>query len=165
MTQAVRLQTPAALAADIQDLKNYVEQLQKNAIHNNVILTEVQNALKDLQLRNRETQGFIYVASPFSHSDPEVRHKRYLRAMWYTMSLLKNRQWAYSPIVHCYEMARLHDLATDAIFWMDYNFALLSQARELHVLCLDGWKDSVGVKGEVAFWRHGKGTSVKFVEP
>jgi hypothetical protein len=36
---------------------------------------------------------------------------------------------------------------------MAYNFAMLSSAKELHVLALDGWNESLGVTAEINFWR------------
>lgn len=149
----------------VKELEGYVKQLQQGLIKANFDLAAHQKAIQNLLDIHNHTSGYIYIASPYTHKESEVVHDRYMRVMYYTMKLLQNRQWCYSPIVHSHEMARLHSLPTDAIFWMDYNYAMLSQARELHVLCLPGWKESVGVKSEVAFWRHAKGSHPMFVEP
>lgn len=163
MNEVVELKLPLS-KADLEQMRDCIAQLQRNMINNNMKLAEIDSKVEELQAKHHHVSGFIYVASPYSHPDAEIRHRRYLRVMWYVMNLLKNRQWCYSPIVHCHEMARIHALPVDAIFWMDYNYALLSSARELHVLCLEGWQESVGVKGEVAFWRHGKNSPVRFIE-
>lgn len=96
---------------------------------------------------------FIYIASPYSDPDEKVRETRYLQASHYLSFLLSRRQWAYSPIVHCHNMAKVFRLPTDAAFWAEYNFAMLEAAREMHVLQLKGWERSVGVSHEIAFCR------------
>ena len=100
--------------------------------------------------------GFIYVACPYTESsDGKSKAKsrdmigRYEAVEKYTASLLKSREAAYSPIVHCHALAIKHDLPKDAEFWMWYNDSMLLQADELFVLGLDGWKDSVGVTHEI----------------
>jgi hypothetical protein len=82
-----------------------------------------------------------------------VRNVRYAQAGYYLVRLLRDRRWAYSPIVHCHEIARSHKLPTDAAFWAEYNFQMLEAAAELHVLQLEGWDRSIGVSHEMAFCR------------
>jgi hypothetical protein len=98
--------------------------------------------------------SFIYIASPYSDPDEKVRHARYTKAGYYLVRLLRERRWAYSPIVHCHEIARMHRLPTDAAFWAEYNFQMLEVAAELHVLQIEGWERSVGVAHEVAYARN-----------
>lgn len=91
----------------------------------------------------------IYLASPYSSPDPFVRELRYLRAMEALTKMLRNWQWAYSPIVHCHELAKIGGLPTTADFWQGYNFYMLSQCAELRVLTLEGWEASIGVNAEI----------------
>lgn len=95
----------------------------------------------------------IYLASPYSHPDPRIMHARYLAAEAACVDLLRRREWVYSPIVHCHQMALNHELPTDAGYWRDYNQAMLDKSDQLVVLCLDGWRASVGVIGEMQMWR------------
>lgn len=94
---------------------------------------------------------YDYIASPYSHPEPEVMRERFYAAMAFTAWKLKRREAVYSPIVHCHEMAVVEDLPTDFAFWEHYNMQMLVPARALIVLCIDGWEDSVGVKGEIRF--------------
>ena len=94
-----------------------------------------------------------YLCSPYSHRDPRVMHDRYLAAARACADMLMRREWTFSPIVHCHEMAMRHGMPTDFGFWRDYNAAMLRKVDRLVVLCLDGWRDSVGVAGELAIWR------------
>jgi hypothetical protein len=95
--------------------------------------------------------SYIYLASPYSHPAPKVRHLRYLEAMRAVAGHLSRREWVYSPIVHCHTLAQFYKLPTDAEFWHDYNVAMLDRAYELRILTLEGWQDSAGVAGEIAY--------------
>jgi hypothetical protein len=95
----------------------------------------------------------IYLASPYSHVDPARRHGRYRAACAAACWLLNIRCWVYSPIVHCHELARLHDLPGDFEFWRDYNYAMLDGAHSLYLLNIEGMTDSIGVKNEIAYAR------------
>jgi len=155
---------PKDLRAEIKELHTYIQQLLQNSLNNNVTIADLKASVLTLEKMHRSS-GFIYVASPYSHEKESVREMRYRQVQWYVLGLLKNRQWCYSPIVHCHELAKVFHLPTDALYWMDYNCAMLSAAKELHVLCLNGWEQSVGVKNEVAFWRHARELPPNFIEP
>lgn len=90
----------------------------------------------------------IYIGSPYSHPDPLVREERYLRASKILTEYLKAGRWAYSPIVHCHELAKIWDLPKEAEFWRSYDFHMLALATEFHILCLEGWAASVGLTAE-----------------
>ena len=97
--------------------------------------------------------GFVYIASPYSHQSSRVRRHRYVEVREYAAKLLQAKTWCYSPIVHCHPMANFHDLPTDAKYWEDYNHTMMLAASGLHVLTLPGWRESVGVQGEIAWWQ------------
>lgn len=93
---------------------------------------------------------YDYIGSPYSHPEPLVREERFIRTSFYLMQCLRDCQWAYSPIVHCHDMAKTWDLPKDANFWREYNFAMLRGAKRLKVLRLDGWQQSIGLTDERA---------------
>jgi hypothetical protein len=97
--------------------------------------------------------SFIYIASPYTHPDSRVRQERYLQASYYVVQLLSHRKFPYSPIVANHHLSLEFGLKHRAIDWMAYNFAMLSSAKELHVLALEGWNESLGVTAEINFWR------------
>ena len=115
--------------------------------------------------RRVSEKSYIYLASPYSNSFPEVCHARYIEAMHATAWLLKRGIWVYSPIVHCHEMAREFGLPTDAKYWEAYNHVMISQARELWVLKIDGWQESKGVAEEIAFAKALRKRVVKMAPP
>lgn len=96
------------------------------------------------------TKPYVYIASPYSHPEPLIREERYLRTSYYLMQCLRKGKWAYSPIVHCHELAKIWSMGKDAKTWKLYNFAMLSGAHTLEILRLDGWQHSSGIKDEYA---------------
>lgn len=92
--------------------------------------------------------SYIYVASPYTSPDPAVMQSRYEQVEQYTAWLLKNGDWAYSPIVHCHPMTTKYNLPVDAEYWQQYNNAMLRGARVVHFLQMEGWEDSRGMAHE-----------------
>lgn len=99
---------------------------------------------------------YDYVASPYSHESPLIREERYLRVSHYVALCLRGKEWVYSPIVHCHELAKTWDMPKDAGFWLAYNRAMLANARRLRILRLDGWHQSKGVMEETDFAIHNR---------
>ena len=93
----------------------------------------------------------IYLASPYSHENPAVREYRYQATLAHCAMMIRQGQIVYSPIVHHHPIAKAYDLPGDFSFWQRICLAMLERADELHVLCLDGWRQSRGVTAELAF--------------
>lgn len=109
-------------------------------------------------------EKFYYLASPYSHAEPRIRHERYLAVLDCKAWFLKQKIWVYSPIVHCHETARLHSLPTDVNFWKEYNHAMIDRLTGVLVLCIKGSGDSRGVRDEMEYaWKTGK--TVETVTP
>ena len=94
--------------------------------------------------------GYIYLASPYTHPEPYIMEIRYVYTAKVLADKLRRKEWTYSPIVHCHELAKTYGLPKDSEFWREYDFAMLAGASCLHVLRLEGYEDSVGIKAEVA---------------
>lgn len=94
---------------------------------------------------------YDYLASPYTHHDSVIRHKRYEQARHALYLLLSRRIPAYSPIVHCHHLSLNHDMPHDAEFWQWYDFNMIDPCRRLIVLQLPGWKESVGVTAELQY--------------
>jgi len=93
----------------------------------------------------------IYLASPYSHPDSNIRQQRYMAAERATAKLLQKGEMIYSPIVHCHWLAHRYEMPTDYNFWANYNHHMLALAESIYVLILDGWRESKGVAGEIEF--------------
>lgn len=98
----------------------------------------------------------IYLASPYSHDSEFIRELRHRTAMKVTADLLREGLIIYSPIVHCHELSKRHDLPGEFTFWRDYCLGMLICANNLFVLTITGWNESVGVKLEMEFARENK---------
>jgi len=91
----------------------------------------------------------IYIASPYTHADPHEIEYRYEKTLEATAMLFEQGHHAFSPIVHCHPVAKVHGFRGDYAFWSAYNLHMLSFADELWVLQLDGWNKSIGVQEEI----------------
>lgn len=94
--------------------------------------------------------SYVYLASPYTHSDPAIRQLRYEQAAHATALFLADRVTIYSPIAQFHHIAFTHRLPFDISFWQYHNAAMLRSARSLYVLTLPGWEESKGVKWEIA---------------
>lgn len=107
----------------------------------------------------------IYLASPYTHIQPEVREERYQLTMAAVAHHLpRERHAIFSPIVYCHEMAKQFNLPTDFLFWETFNFRMLSQCACLWVLQLPGWEESAGVQGEINFAKQ-LGMTIQYLHP
>ncbi len=105
----------------------------------------------------------IYLASPYTHADPDVMQDRFEAVRQVAAGYLLAGRAVYSPIVHGHVIAAAHDLPVSFDFWMQHCLAMLSRAQKLHVLQLDGWRESRGVAAEIAWWRKHRDSEPKFV--
>jgi hypothetical protein len=92
----------------------------------------------------------IYIASPYSDENPQIRAYRWQRVAIYAAHLIEEGYHAYSPICHS-EGIRAHvpTLGPTFAFWRAVDLDFLSRCDSLHVLMLDGWEKSVGVSAEI----------------
>lgn len=96
---------------------------------------------------------FTYLASPYSHGDPEVREGRFREAVRVSARLMESGEAIFSPIAHSHPIASSLDPARvcDFDFWMTQDLPILAKAAKLKVLRLAGWQKSRGVAAEMNF--------------
>ena len=104
----------------------------------------------------------IYLASPYSHTDPAVREARYHAACRATAALIRAGQVVFSPIVHGPPLVAF-GLPTGWDFWEQTDRAFIERCDEVAVLMLDGWDQSVGVRAELEIARE-LGKPVRFLD-
>jgi len=113
----------------------------------------------------------IYLASPYSHPDADVREHRYRQVVWHLANLILEGEIVYCPIAHSHDVAQM---ITDRIqhqadvfsfeFWRATDEAMMACCSEIRVLCLPGWEKSVGVAAEIEYMlQHNK--PVEYVSP
>lgn len=91
----------------------------------------------------------IYLASPYSSKDSDIRESRYNWACSAVNDLISLGFLVYSPIVHFAYVAEEYNLPMDFDFWQGINKAMLSRCQELLVLTIPGWEKSKGVQAEI----------------
>lgn len=109
--------------------------------------------------------GYIYLASPYSHPDPAVRIVRFQAACHAAAQLMEAGAAVFCPIAHSHPIAEaMNGKHTDHEFWMKQDLPLLHRADGICVLMLDGWLDSRGVQHEIDY-ALANNIPVKYIRP
>ena len=91
----------------------------------------------------------IYLATPYSHPDPEVREARFQLVNAVAARLMREGHHVYSPISHTHPIALAGDLPKGWDFWEAYDRTFIDWAEEVHILLAEGWQESKGVQAEM----------------
>ena len=91
----------------------------------------------------------IYLASPYSHEDPEIRQQRFETVCFVAANLMREGRHVFSPIAHSHPIAVKGDLPLDFSYWEEFDRKMVSACQELWVVRMDGWVESRGVKAEI----------------
>ena len=107
----------------------------------------------------------IYLASPYSHDNEQIRIQRFEAVALATAFLLANQDVVvYSPIVHSHVIAQHLDNFLDHDFWLTQDASHILSCNELIVYKLAGYDKSFGVSWEIGF-ANGKSIPVSYLEP
>lgn len=91
----------------------------------------------------------IYLCSPHSHLQAEVRQSRYEEALKCTSWLVSNGFWVYSPIVSNHNLPCNIEKNISWEYWKEFDTEMITRCDELWVLDIEGTSSSVGVKAEI----------------
>ena len=94
----------------------------------------------------------IYLASPYSHPEAEVRQRRFDAACRAAAALIRQGRTVFSPIAHSHAICR-YGVPLDWRFWQRHDRRYLQVCDEVAVLMLEGWRESLGVQAEIAIAR------------
>ena len=108
--------------------------------------------------------GLIYLATPYSHEQPEVREQRFQVVNRVAAELMRGGMHIYSPISHTHSIAMAGDLPKGWDFWEQYDRVMLAACVKVIVLRQDGWDQSTGVAAEIAIAKD-MGLPVEFIDP
>ena len=95
------------------------------------------------------TDELIYLAAPYSDSDFEYEWQRYDVNKVITANMILAGDLVYSPILHSHHLGNLSAMMND-YDWYAFDLRMLRKCDKLVVLMLDGWRESKGVKLEIA---------------
>lgn len=93
----------------------------------------------------------VYVAAPYSHSDPAVVEGRMHALERHLAQLSAKGVVSFSPLLMHYCLGKGVDIPGDYGFWRNHCLTLLSKSDILDVLMLPGWNASEGVADEISF--------------
>lgn len=97
-------------------------------------------------------KALIYLAGPFSHTEKAIMNEREIQHAKCAIALKQQGLSIYAPITETTALEKLGGLKeTSWAYWREHDLNLLSRCDELWVMLLDGYKESLGVKGEVKF--------------
>jgi hypothetical protein len=114
-------------------------------------------------IEQRAPKALVYVASPYTHPDPEVVQARYEQVSRLTARLVAEGEAAVSPITYGHHLLDFHTMPTDWEFWMDFCIALLSKCDRMLVAKIPGWEESRGVQAEIRYAQD-HGIPVEYIE-
>ena len=95
----------------------------------------------------------IYLASPYSHHDPEVQEVRYKWACHAAGYLISKGLTVFSPIAHGHSIATGFGLPGDWDQWKKIDQIVLPMCDRMVILAIDGWKDSKGILAELQMFK------------
>lgn len=108
--------------------------------------------------------GRIYLASPYSHPDADVREERFQAVCVAAAGLMSKGHMVFSPIAHSHCIAKAGKLPTDWTYWKRIDEVEIAASAEVWVLMLPGWHVSTGVREELAVAAK-LGKPVRYVDP
>lgn len=107
---------------------------------------------------------FTYLACPYAHDDPAICEARFRAANLAAATLIAQGELVISPLSHACPIAEARDLPRGWDYWGRFDRALLECCCRVIVLKIDGWQESVGVRGELEYARS-LGLPVDYMEP
>ncbi len=96
----------------------------------------------------------VYLATPYTHQDPEVRERRFRAVSRCAGWLLCHAGvLPFSPISMGHpilnEVSHIPGTTFEWHFWAEFDTAMILKSEEFWVYCQDGWKTSTGVAAEL----------------
>lgn len=110
------------------------------------------------------SRRIIYLASPYSSPDPELKVWRFEQAAKAAAKILSDGELVFAPIPMTHPMAIYGDLSGAWEQWEKFDSYMLSLCHEMRILMLEGWQDSKGVAAEKAL-AYKLGIPVTYMEP
>lgn len=105
----------------------------------------------------------IYISSPYSDENTEVREARFLAVCKYAARLVRDGFIVFCPIAHSHPICVHGGVGNEHETWLSQDLFFAQQAKEMHVLQLPGWDKSVGVRREILY-AQSKDLRVVYVE-
>lgn len=107
--------------------------------------------------------GFIYLASPYTHDDQCVRERRFKDAAKAAAKLMSDGNVVFCPIAHSHPIDIEFSQPESGPFWKRQDAPFLHSCSQVVVLMIDGWDRSPGVAHEIQVAKH-RGIPIIYME-
>lgn len=91
----------------------------------------------------------LYLATPYSHENPEIRRERYLKACRITAVLMKAGIPVFSPLLNSVPAVEEGGLELEHDGFLAIDLPILRRCEEVLIVDIDGWDKSKGVQTEM----------------
>lgn len=108
-------------------------------------------------------RGPVYLATPYSHPDKEIREQRFREVSRVAGDMMRRGEHVFSPISHTHPIAVAGNLPGEWAYWRTYNTVMMQSCSRLVVLMQAGWRESAGVRAEIDMARE-MGLPVEFMQ-
>lgn len=98
-----------------------------------------------------ENNNIIYIGSPYSHPDENIRIERFNQVTIFAAQLVSKGYTAISPITYGHLLLDYKKMPTEFEFWNKFCISLLSKCSDIYIYKIDGWQESKGLKAEIEF--------------
>lgn len=119
-----------------------------------------------MSTEQQQLGGIVYLACPYTHSDPDVRKERFDKATVAAAYLISRGQVVYSPITmtHPIDVVMAKEAGTlGSEFWVRFDEAFMATCSRIVVLRIPGWDLSNGVRREIR-WFEDAGQPVEYLD-
>lgn len=109
----------------------------------------------------------IYLASPYTHSDPAVCDARYETVTAIAAKLVLQEKIVFSPITMTHPFDRILAKPGNTLgsaYWVDFDIAFMNVCSEIGVATIPGWEQSLGVRREIDYFEK-QGKKLSYFDP
>lgn len=117
----------------------------------------------DKKVEETRKTKLVYLASPYSNPDNEIREDNYIVVSNIAANMIANGDVVFSPISYGHNLLEFKDMPTDWEFWFNFCVTFLLKCDKLVVCKMRNWENSVGVKEEIEIAIN-NGIPVEYIE-
>jgi len=105
-----------------------------------------------------------YLGIPYSNGNDYLINFRAVIADMIAHDLTNQGRAIYSPISSWHIIACKFKMPRTFEFWEKMNLSFLSRCKKMLVVMMLGWKESIGLQGEIDFAKENK-ISIEYIDP
>lgn len=111
--------------------------------------------------------SIVYLACPYSNPNADVRLARFNAATHVAAKLIERGLIVFSPITMTHPIDLILAAEGDTLgseYWVEFDISFMQACSEIRILTLPGWRESQGVRREIAFFEE-HGVAPQFLSP